>query len=112
MIGLALLAAGGGIVALTAGIVWFSLGLFVVGVGWSFGTIGSTLLIAHAAVPEKRARTMGRAELTSQLSAAAIAVVGGWWYGLQGDLGLGALAVVISTFTLVTMSSAMRRTSA
>jgi hypothetical protein len=39
---------------------------------------------------------MGRAELTSQLSAAAIAVVGGMWYASAGDAGLGLVAVVIA----------------
>ena len=112
MIGLLLLAAGGGIVALTAGIVSFALGLFVVGVGWSFGTIGSTLLIADAAPPEKRARVMGRAELVSQLSAAVIAIMGGWWYARAGDSGLGVVAVIVALLPLVVLGRRRPLTSA
>ena len=94
--GLALLAIGGAIIALIPGIVAFGVGLLLVGLGWSFGFIGSTVLLADAAPPERRARTLGRADLTGQLSAAVVSTAGGWWFASRGAAGLGLLAIVVA----------------
>jgi hypothetical protein len=42
----------------------YAVGLLLVGLGWSFGFIGSTVLLADATAPERRARVVGRADLT------------------------------------------------
>lgn len=97
LIGLALLAAGGAIVALIPGATGFAIGLALVGFGWSFAFIGSTVLLADSAVPERRARIVGRADLTAQLSSAAIATGGGWWFASRGLAGLGVLAIAVAT---------------
>jgi MFS family permease len=94
--GLAFLASGGAVIAFIPGIVAFAIGLLVVGVGWSFGFIGSTVLLADAAPPERRARTLGRADLSGQLCAAVIATSGGWWFASRGAAGLGVLAIVVA----------------
>jgi MFS family permease len=96
MIGLALLAAGGAVIALIPGIVAFGTGLLLVGLGWSFGFIGSSVLLTDAAPADRRARTLGRADLTGQLSAAIIATGGGWWFAARGAAGLGILAIVVA----------------
>ena len=102
--GLSLLATGGIIVALLPGAIGFGVGLLVVGLGWSFGFIGSTVLITDVANPARRARTLGRADLGAQLSAAIIATGGGWWFASRGLAGLGitAAAVVIAPIVLMT----------
>ena len=94
--GLALLSIGGAVIAFIPGIVAFGIGLLLVGLGWSFGFIGSTVLLADAAPPERRARTLGRADLTGQLSAAVVSTAGGWWFAARGAAGLGLLAIVIA----------------
>lgn len=97
LVGLALLAIGGAVVALIPGATGFATGLALVGFGWSFAFIGSTVLLADSAAPERRARTVGRADLTAQLSAAAIAAGGGWWFASRGLTGLGVLAIAVAT---------------
>ena len=94
--GLALLAIGGAVIALIPGIVAFGVGLLLVGVGWSFGLIGSTVLLTDASSPDRRARTLGRADLTGQLAAAVVATGGGWWFAARGAAGLGILAIAIA----------------
>ena len=95
LVGLALLASGGAIVAL-------------VRFGWSFGFIGSTVLLADAAPPARRARIVGRADLTAQLSSAAIAVSGGWWFASRGVSGLGVLAIAVAILPIAFFTRSSR----
>ncbi|HSA57761.1 MAG TPA: MFS transporter [Gemmatimonadaceae bacterium] len=94
--GLGLLATGGLVVAVVPGSTGFGIGLLLVGLGWSFGFIGSTVLITDVAAPERRARTLGRADLAAQLSAALIATGGGWWFASRGLAGLGITAAAVA----------------
>ena len=103
-VGLGLLALGGGVVALVPGAAGFAVGLLLVGFGWSFAFIGSTVLLADAALPERRARTVGRADLSAQLAAAAVAAGGGWWFAQYGLRGLGILAIVVAAVPLLLLS--------
>jgi hypothetical protein len=96
-----LLASGGAVVAAIPGATGFGIGLLLVGLGWSFGFIGSTVLLTDAAAPERRARVLGRADLTSQLSAAVIATGSGWWFAARGVAGLGILAIVVAATPVV-----------
>ena len=97
LVGLSLLVIGGVVVAVVPGVTGYAVGLLLVGLGWSFGFIGSTVLLADATAPERRARVVGRADLTAQLSAAVIATGGGWWFASRGVAGLGILAIVVAT---------------
>ena len=99
--GLGLLALGGAIVALVPGAVGFGIGLLLVGLGWSFGFIGSTVLLTDATPPERRARVLGRADLTGQLTAAALATGSGWWFAARGVAGLGIVAIVVAALPVV-----------
>jgi MFS family permease len=96
LVGLALLVAGGAAVALVPGTAAFGIGLLLVGFGWSFAFIGSTVLLTDATPPERRARTIGRADLAAQLSAAVVATGGGWWFASHGLAGLGIVAIVVA----------------
>ena len=96
LVGLALLVTGGIIVAVVPGVTGYAVGLLLVGLGWSFAFIGSTVMLADATPPERRARTVGRADLAAQLSAAVIAIGGGWWFAARGVAGLGILAIVVA----------------
>jgi MFS family permease len=94
--GLALLALGGLTVAFVPGTTGFGIGLLLVGLGWSFGFIGSTVLLTDATSPARRATVLGRADLTAQLSAASIAAGTGWLFAARGVTGLGIVAVVVA----------------
>ena len=100
-IGLALLAAGGAVIGFIPGMVAFGIGLLLVGFGWSFSFIGSTVLLTDAAPPERRARTLGRADLSGQLCSAVIATAGGWWFASRGAAGLGILAIVVAATPVI-----------
>ena len=64
LVGLALLVIGGIVVAVVPGVNGYAVGLLLVGLGWSFSFIGSTVLLADATPPERRARTeIGRAHV-------------------------------------------------
>lgn len=99
--GLTLLALGGAIVAVVPGVTGFAIGLMLVGFGWSFGFIGSTVMLTDATAPERRARTLGRADLTAQLSAAAFALGAGYWFAQRGVAGLGIVAMAVAALPLV-----------
>lgn len=103
MTGLGLLATGGAVVALVPGSAGFGIGLLLVGLGWSFGFIGSTVLLTDVAAPERRARVLGRADLGAQLTAAVIATSAGWWFASRGLAGLGVVAIAVVTVPLVLM---------
>ena len=89
-------------------LVSFAIGLALVGFGWSFGFIGSTVLLADAAPPARRARIVGRADLTAQLSSAAIAVSGGWWFASRGVSGLGVLAIAVAILPIAFFTRSSR----
>jgi len=112
LIGLALLASGGGVVALVPGAAGFGVGLMLVGFGWSFAFIGSTVLLTDAAPLERRARTLGRADLTAQLSAAVAATGGGWWFAAHGLAGLGIVAMAVAAAPFILVMRVVRRPEA
>jgi MFS family permease len=110
LIGLALLASGGLTVALVPGTIGFGIGLLLVGFGWSFGYIGGTVLLTDVAAPARRGRTLGRADLTAQLSAALIASAGGWWFASHGLAGLGIAAAAVAAAPVLLMAFVRERT--
>jgi MFS family permease len=108
--GLALLAAGGAVIGFIPGMVAFGIGLLLVGLGWSFSFIGSTVLLTDAAPPARRARTLGRADLSGQLCAAVISTAGGWWFASRGAAGLGILAIVVAATPVILLARLRRPT--
>ncbi len=99
--GILVLAVGGATIALVQGLVGFALGLLLVGLGWSFGFIGATVLLADITVIHRRARIVGRADLSAQLSAAVVALAGGYLFALHGAEALGLLAIAIVLIPLL-----------
>jgi MFS family permease len=99
--GLILLALGGAIVALVPGMVGLAVGLLIVGLGWSFGYIGASVLLTDITAPSRRARILGRADLITQLAAAVVAMTGGVWFAANGLEGLGVLAIAVVTLPFV-----------
>ncbi|WP_308917862.1 MFS transporter [Jannaschia sp. LMIT008] len=97
--GLALLAVAASIAAAGLTLTHFYLALIVLGVGWNFGFIGATSLLADALAPEERAAAQGVNDtaiaLASTLCAfASGALVAGFGWTV---LTLAALPVVAAT---------------
>jgi MFS family permease len=101
--GLVLLALGGAVVATVPGMAGFGAGILLVGLGWSFGFIGASLLLTDITVPSRRARILGRADLITQLTAAAVTLSSGFWFAAHGVTGLGILAIAVVTLPFVTI---------
>lgn len=99
--GLVLLAVGGAIVALFPGMAGLTAGLLIVGLGWSFGYIGASVLLTDITAPSRRARILGRADLITQLTAAVVAMTGGVWFAANGLQGLGVVAIAVVTLPFV-----------
>jgi len=95
-VGISLLACGGAVVALVSGPMGFGIGLLLVGLGWSFGFIASTVVLTDVTPPDRRGRVLGRADLTAQLCSAVIAIGGGWWFAQHGVAGLGLVAIAVA----------------
>lgn len=101
LLGLVLLGVGGAVVALIPGMAGFGAGILIVGLGWSFGYIGASVLLTDVTVPSRRARILGRADLVTQLTAAVIATGGGYWFAANGLQGLGIVAIAVVTLPFV-----------
>lgn len=101
LVGLMLLGVGGVVVALIPGMAGFGAGILIVGLGWSFGYIGASVLLTDITVPSRRARILGRADLITQLTAAVIATGGGYWFAANGLQGLGVVAIAVVTLPFV-----------
>ena len=101
LVGLALLAIAGAVVALVPGMPGFGAGILLAGLGWSFGFIGATVMLTDLTAPSHRARVLGRADLVSSLTAAVVATTGGFWFAANGLAGLGLLAIAVVTLPLV-----------
>ena len=57
--GLVILAAAGGVALSGVTLAHFSLALVLLGLGWNFGFIGATAMLAAAHTPEERGRVQG-----------------------------------------------------
>lgn len=101
--GLMILAFGGAVVALDRGVWGFGIGLWLVGVGWSFGFLGTTVLLTDVTAPARRARVLGRGDLVAQLTAAVVASAAGVWYADRGLFGLGMVAIAVVALPVVWM---------
>ena len=71
--------------------VWVTVGLFLIGLGWSASTVAGSTLIAESADLTHRTRIQGRADL---LMSAAGALGGGFAGLVLAGLGYGGLALV------------------
>ena len=109
LIGLGILGAGALVIALLPGLVPFGLGLFLVGLGWSFAYVGASVLLADATPLERRARVVGRADLAASLASGAAAAAAGVWYAREGLPGLGLAAIAALAIPVVVIALHARR---
>ena len=78
-------------------------GLFLLGLGWSFGTVGSSTLLVAATPASHRPRVQGTVDMTTGFTAAAGGAVAGIVVGTLGFGWLSAGAAVLA-FGVVVVS--------
>jgi len=78
-------------------------GLFLLGLGWSFGTVGSSTLLVAATPASHRPRVQGTVDMTTGFTAAACGAVAGIVVGTLGFGWLTAGAAVLA-FGVVVVS--------
>jgi MFS family permease len=72
-----------------------TVGLFLIGVGWSAAYLGSTAVLSDLTTPSERAGTLGVADLMASLSAAAGVLTGGFLFESTGFAVLAWAAVIL-----------------
>ena len=87
-------------------------GLFLLGVGWSFGTIACSTLVTAASTPRTRPAIQGVTDLITGMTAAVGGAVAGVVVGGPGYGTLNAISAVFAAVVIVTAVAAARHTSA
>lgn len=87
-----------------------ALGLFLLGVGWSLGTVASSTLLTASAPVQQRPQVQGLADMLTGFTAAAGGAVAGVVVGTLGYGWLNAGASVLAMGTLATAAVAARHT--
>ncbi len=72
-----------------------TLGIFLVGVGWSAGTVATTALISDLTTHSERGRIIGANDLFLSLASIIFPVLGGIVASAQGFAGLGVLGLLV-----------------
>jgi len=85
-----------------------TVGLFLLGLGWSFATVAASTLITDVVPLSVRPRVQGFADLTMSLCAAAAGALGGVVVGWSGYDALNGFAAVLAVGTLVAALAASR----
>lgn len=94
-----------------AGASWaIGLGLFLLGLGWSFTTVASSTLLSESAPLESRTDVQGAADLIMGLVAAAAGAVAGVVMGFLGFASLNVFAAVLVAGVAVAAEVARRTT--
>jgi MFS family permease len=71
-------------------VLWTSVSLFGLGLGWNFSYVAAASELADRALPAERGRLIGLSDLLSSFTGAALALLGGVAYS---ELGVEALAL-------------------
>jgi MFS family permease len=89
-----------------------TVGLVLLGLGWSASTVAGAALLTEASAEELRTRRQGRSDLAMNLVGAAGAILAGIVLGWIGYGGLALLALVIVAAVVALTPLARRATSA
>ena len=102
--GLAIMAVSTVMLAFAESILWTSVSLFLLGLGWNLSYIAATAELVTHATPVERGRLVGFTDLAAGLLAAALALLGGVAYTEWGvvAVSVGAtLAVVVPALAIL-----------
>jgi MFS family permease len=95
-IGLVVAASGALLVPVTPYYPVITLGLFLVGLGWSAANVASTALIADTTSPQERGRAIGAADSLAASLAIGMPLIGGVMVDLWGLLAVGVLGAALA----------------
>lgn len=95
LIGAVTSATGAFLTPATADYTIMTLGIFLVGVGWSAGTVATTALVSDLTMYSERGRILGANDLFLSLASITFPVIGGIVAGAQGFGGLGLLGLLV-----------------
>ena len=105
--GLVILAAAGAVALSGVTLAHFSVALVLLGVGWNFGFIGATALLASAHTPEERGRVQGMNDFAVMgLVCVASLASGGLMNCSGGDAATGWVAVNLAMVPLLAAAGA------
>jgi MFS family permease len=79
-------------------VLWSSVALFGLGLGWNISYVGAATILADAASPAERGKLLGFTDLVSSATGAALALIGGVAYT---ELGITALALGSTAFVVL-----------
>ena len=80
-----------------ASVLWMSVSLFGLGLGWNLSYVAAAAELTDYAAPAERGKLVGFSDLLSGLLGASLALLGGVTYS---ELGVGALAVGATAFVV------------
>ena len=89
-------------------VLWSSVALFGLGLGWNISYVGAATILADAASPAERGKLLGFTDLVSSATGAALALIGGVAYTEFGitALALGSTAFVVLPALWILLQSA------
>jgi MFS family permease len=101
--GLAVEAAGAILVPTTGSYLVITLGLFLVGIGWSAVNVSSTVLLADTTSPEERGRAIGAGDTFAGVSSIVMPLIGGFVVDMSGLMAIGVMggALALAPFPAI-----------
>jgi MFS family permease len=96
IVGSVLTGLGGLLTPLTTDYYAISLGIFLVGVGWSASTVSTTALIANATDVSIRGRVLGLNDMVTGIASATAPFAGGVVIAAEGFFGFGIYGLTLS----------------
>ncbi|HWQ24303.1 MAG TPA: MFS transporter [Gaiellaceae bacterium] len=104
--GLALMAVSTLMLVWAESILWTSVSLFLLGLGWNLSYVAASAELVTHATPVERGRLVGATDLAAGLLAAALALLGGAAYSEWGvaSVALGATAAVVAPALVILLA--------
>lgn len=90
-------------------VLWMSVSLFGLGLGWNVSYVAAATELSDRALPSERGKLIGFSDLLSSFTAAALALLGGVAYS---EFGVGALAFSATAFVALPAAWILLRSAA
>ena len=90
-------------------VLWTSVSLFGLGLGWNVSYVAAAAELSDRALPSERGKLIGFSDLLSSFTGAALALLGGVAYS---ELGVGALAYAATAFVALPAAWILLRSAA
>jgi MFS family permease len=90
-------------------VLWTSVSLFGLGLGWNISYVAAATELADRALPSERGKLIGLSDLLSTFTAAALVLLGGLTYS---EVGIEALAFGATAFVILPAAWILVRSAA